>query len=232
MVNLIFLTYRDTVNFFLKKPQLILLLVIVALVNISLSTALAGYNDLFFFLSQLISWTVNIFLFWFVFNWEDATSSTLPDWFKKYYFRVWLQLIGGFILFSPIYAILLAVFGKDGLAGQPGHSILMFSMSVWMYFVHVGILWLCFQNEGFFRNIGNAIQDVFQSFGFYLILRIIALVFACLSVFLQKSFGTFTGLACGLLVLNSILFDLSWIAIIFGFLKLRKQTDLTRTSEN
>jgi hypothetical protein len=114
------------------------------------------------------------------------------------------------------------MYGEEGLKLQPGHSILMFSMSVWMYIaITIGTLWLCFRNEGFLQNIKNAIRDVFQNFGYYLTLRLVILAFIYLSVLAEKQFVTFNGLVCGLLVILSVLNNVNWIAFVFGFLALR-----------
>lgn len=233
MFNLILLAYRDTAKHIFKRPQLFLLLVLVALVNIPLYSAMAKSeqnslnNNLLFLLFQLVSWTVNVLLFWFAFHSEGVTPFSLSSWFGKYYLRVLFQYVGGFFLFLPFYAGLRIIFGEEGLALQPGHSILMFSISVWMFFAYMGTLWLCYRNEGFLRNVSNAIKDVFRHFGVYLILRLLALAVANLSFFIQNSFAIFTGLACGLLVVTSVLEFITWIAIMFGFLKLRKQAEQT-----
>jgi hypothetical protein len=228
MLKLIYSAYRDTLRLLVKKPWVILLLIAFILIDIRLTTAEAGLErggetyDLIFLLSLLISWTLNIFIFWLVFRSADITGATLSEWFKKYYPRSLLQFIGGFFLFLPFYFVLWVMYGEEGLKLQPGHSILMFSMSVWMYIaITIGTLWLCFRNEGFLQNIKNAIRDVFQNFGYYLTLRLVILAFIYLSVLAEKQFVTFNGLVCGLLVILSVLNNVNWIAFVFGFLALR-----------
>ena len=191
-----------------------------------------NYN-LLFILSELISWTLTIYLFWLVFRVDGATFLSLPEWFGKYYPRSLLQYVGGFFLFFPFYTALRLIFGEEGLALQPGHTILMVSLSIWIFIsINLGTLWLCFRNEGFLRNVKNSINDAFRNFGCYLFLRLIVLAFTYLSQVALSGFSTFNGLACGLLILISILMDMSWIALVFGFLGLRKREQLNLVPEN
>lgn len=233
MFKFILSAYINTSNLLAKKPQAILLLVFVTLVNISLSSAAAKFeqgglnNDLLSFLSQLIACTLNVYLYWLVFYSENISTLSLYEWFKKYYPRSLLQYFGGIILFLPLYAVLRVIFGEDGLAVQLGHTILIVSISVWIFIaMDLGILWLCFRNEGFLRNVKNAIKDAFRNCGYYLFLRLIVLAFTYLSQVVQSGFATFTGLACGLLVFTSILISVSWIALVFGFLGLRRREQI------
>lgn len=226
MLKLIISAYVNTVNLLARKPLVILLLAFVALVNIPLSFAtrrFEQYYDLLTILSRLIGFTLSIYLYWLVFSSENKTTLSLSEWFEKKYFRSLLQYVGGFFLFFPFYTALRLIFGEDGLAVKPGHDILMISMSVWFFIaMDLAVLWLCFRNERFFQNVKNSIKDAFRNFGYYLVLRLVILGVSYLSVAVQANFVTFNGLACGSSILLSILFDLSWIALVFGFLNLRR----------
>jgi hypothetical protein len=234
MFNLILLAYRDTVSLLAKKPLLVLLLVFVALVNIPLTFAMGRLDrnslnyDLFFDLSRLIAVTLSVYLYWVIFNSKNVTTLLLSEWFKKNYIRSLIQYVGGFFLFFPFYTALRLIFGDDGLAVKPGHDILMISMSVWFFIaMDLAVLWLCFQNDGFFQNVKNSITDAFRNFGGYLILRLLSVAFAYLSQIAMFNFMTFTtGLVCGLSVLASILLTISWMALAFGFLEIRKREQL------
>jgi len=230
MLKLIYSAYRDTLRLLVNKPWALLVLIAVTLIDIRLTSGQVllergGENsDLISLLSELIRWTLTMFIFWLVFRSADVTGAPLFEWFKIYYLRSLLQFVGGFFLFAPFYIVLRVIFGEEGLKLQPGHSILMFSMSVWMYIaITVGTLWLCFRNEGFLQNIKNALKDVFQNFGYYLTFRLVILAFAYFSILAPKNYVTFNGLVCGLLVFFSVLYDANWIALVFGFVGLRER---------
>jgi hypothetical protein len=232
MFKLILLAYQDSINLLAKKPQVLLLLVFIALVNIPLSSTMGRLDpnnsnrDLLQFLSQLIDWTLTVFLFWLAFHSDGVTTLSLFEWFKNNYLRTLFQYVGGFFLFAPFYMVLRVIFGDDGLAQQPGHTIVIFSISVWMFIaIKLGTLWLCFQNEGFLQNVKNAIKDVVRNFGYYFILQLLVLAFTYLSQVTQND-EPFTGLVCGLLVFALIWIYVSWMALVFGFLRLRKREQI------
>lgn len=235
MFKLILAAYTKTVNLLAKKPLVILLLAFVALATIPLPFAMASFEqnslnyDLLFSFSRLIALALSVYLYWLVFNSENITTLSLGEWIRKYYLRSLLQYVGGFFLFLPFYTVMRLIFGEDGLAVQPGHDILMISMSVWFFIaMDLAVLWLCFRNDGFFQNAKNSITDAFRNFGCYLILRLLSIAFAYLSKLTLSVFAVFTtGLACGLLILVSVLLSTSWIALAFGFLELRKREPQT-----
>ncbi|MFZ5855483.1 MAG: hypothetical protein ACOYZ6_01505 [Chloroflexota bacterium] len=156
------------------------------------------------------------------------TTFSLGEWMGKYYLRSLLQYVGGFFLFFPFYSVLRLTFGEEGLAVKPGHDILMISMSVWVFIaMDLAVLWLCFRNDGFFQNAKNSIADAFWNFGYYLFLRLISIALAYLAQLTLSTFAvSTTGLVCGMSVLVSVLITISWMALAFGFLELRKREQL------
>ncbi|MBI5936028.1 MAG: hypothetical protein HY867_20175 [Chloroflexi bacterium] len=232
--KLILEAYTKSIKLLVKKPLVTLLLAFVSLVNIRLSFAMTrfeqnglGYDFLLIF-SRLFALTLSVYFYWLIFNSENINTFSLGEWMGKYYLRSLLQYVGGFFLFFPFYSVLRLTFGEDGLAVKPGHDILMISMSVWVFIaMDLAVLWLCFRNDGFFQNAKNSIADAFRNFGYYLILRLLSIALAYLT---HLTFSTFavstTGLLCGLTILVSVLSSANWIALVFGFLELRKREQL------
>lgn len=229
--KLIVVAYTKSINLLVKKPLVTLLLAVVSMVNIRLSFTMTRFEqngldyDFLLIFSRLFSLTLSVYFYWSIFNSENMTTFSLGEWMGKYYLRSLLQYVGGFILFFPFYTALRLIFGEDGLAVKPGHDILMISMSVWVYIaMELAVLWLCFRDDRFFQNLKNSIADAFRNFGYYLILRLLSIALSYVTHLTISTFAvSTTGLLCGLTILVSVLSSANWIALVFGFLEIRKR---------
>jgi hypothetical protein len=220
MFKFILLAYLDVGDFLAKRPLIVLFLFLAALINVPLSVGAAKLGPLDLF----VIWTLEVLLFGLIFRADGVTNLTALEWFKKYYLRTLLQIIIGLIIIFPFYMVSRMIFGEDMLVLQPARFIFGAVLNIWVFVsIQIGSLWLCFRDEGLLQNIKNAINDVFRNFRYYLIFQLVVLVLRFLSGIVLEGFVTFNGLACGLSVLISILIFVSLMAIIFGFLRLRKR---------